>query len=166
MRGETKEVAIPDEIVMNQIYRKRGLKVMFDRDLARLYNVQTSYLNKAVNRNLKRFPDEDFMFQLSEDEFKNLMFQNGTSRWGGTRKRPYVFTEQGVAMLLWFEMRFAEHLEQRNTFVFTISIQDCHCYLPSKFACTKYSGFLYLCTPGTTARLSAPSSPTLCIANK
>src|SRR5258706_16002318 len=53
---------------------------------------------KAVKRNEKRFPD-DFMFQLTEDEFKNLIFQNGTSSWGGTRKMPYAFTEQGVAML-------------------------------------------------------------------
>jgi len=72
---------------------------MVDRDLAELYEVQTRNLNKAVGRNLKRFPDEDFMFQLTDDEFKNLMFQNGTSSWGGTRKAPNVFTEQGVAML-------------------------------------------------------------------
>jgi hypothetical protein len=73
-------------------------KVMLDRDLAELYGVTTSNLNKAVNRNLKRFPN-DFMFQLDEPEFKNLMFQNGISSWGGTRKLPLVFTEQGVAML-------------------------------------------------------------------
>ena len=69
-----------------------------DKDLANLYQVSTGNLNKAVQRNLKRFP-EDFMFQLSEQEFKNLIFQNGTSSWGGTRKAPYAFTEQGVAML-------------------------------------------------------------------
>ena len=71
---------------------------MLDRDLAELYNVTTGNLNKAVKRNEKRFPD-DFMFRLTEDEFKNLIFQNGTSTWGGTRKMPYAFTEQGVAML-------------------------------------------------------------------
>ncbi|MBY0433397.1 MAG: ORF6N domain-containing protein [Cyclobacteriaceae bacterium] len=71
---------------------------MLDRDLAELYNVTTGNLNKAVKRNLLRFPD-DFMFQLTEKEFKNLIFQNGTSGWGGTRKLPYAFTEQGVAML-------------------------------------------------------------------
>lgn len=71
---------------------------MLDRDLAELYDVTTGNLNKAVKRNLLRFP-EDFMFQLTEKEFKDLIFQNGTSSWGGTRKLPYAFTEQGVAML-------------------------------------------------------------------
>jgi len=71
---------------------------MLDKDLAELYNVTTGNLNKAVKRNEKRFPN-DFMFQLSEDEFNNLIFQNGISSWGGTRKMPYAFTEQGVAML-------------------------------------------------------------------
>jgi len=61
---------------------------MLDKDLADLYNVMTRDLNKAVKRNLKQFPD-DFMFQLTEDVFKNLMFQFGTSSWGGTRKLPY-----------------------------------------------------------------------------
>ena len=71
---------------------------MLDSDLAELYGVTTGNLNKAVKRNFKRFPD-DFMFQLSQEEFKNLIFQNGISNWGGTRKAPYAFTEQGVAML-------------------------------------------------------------------
>jgi hypothetical protein len=71
---------------------------MFDRDLAELYNVTTGNLNKAVKRNLKRFP-LDFMFQITEEEFRNLIFQIGISSWGGTRKMPFVFTEQGVAML-------------------------------------------------------------------
>jgi hypothetical protein len=94
----TKNVAIPDEVVMNKIYLIRGQKVILDKDLAELYNVTTGNLNKAVKRNLKRFP-EDFMFQLTEKEFKNLIFQNGTSSWGGTRSMPYAFAEQGVAML-------------------------------------------------------------------
>lgn len=71
---------------------------MLDRDLAKLYGVGTRNLNKAVKRNLERFP-HDFMFQLTREEFENLMFQTGTSSWGGTRKLPHVFTEQGVAML-------------------------------------------------------------------
>ena len=71
---------------------------MLDRDLAELYGVTTGNLNKAVKRNLSRFPD-DFMFQLSKQEFENLKFQFGTSSWGGTRSLPFVFTEQGVAML-------------------------------------------------------------------
>ena len=75
----------------------RGQKVILDRDLASLYRVTTSNLNKAVSRNLQRFP-ADFMFQLSASERSNLIFQSGTSSWGGTRKPPRAFTEQGVAM--------------------------------------------------------------------
>lgn len=66
--------------------------------MAELYGVETKVLNQAVKRNIKRFPD-DFMFQLSKEEFQNLIFQFGISSWGGTRKLPYCFTEQGVAML-------------------------------------------------------------------
>ena len=93
-----KLIITPDEVIINKIYFIRGKKVMLDRDLAELYDVTTSNLNKAVARNIKRFPD-DFMFQLEDQEVKNLMFQNGISSWGGTRKAPYAFTEQGVAML-------------------------------------------------------------------
>lgn len=89
---------IPDDIISNKIYFIRETKVMLDRDLAELYGVTTGNLNKAVKRNIKRFP-EDFMFQLSKEEFDNLIFQIGTSSWGGTRSLPYAFTEQGVAML-------------------------------------------------------------------
>ncbi len=93
-----KSIVVADEVIMSKIYFLRGQKVMLDRDLARLYDVTTGNLNKAVKRNLKRFPD-DFMFQLTETEFKDLIFQNGISSWGGIRKMPYAFTEQGVAML-------------------------------------------------------------------
>jgi hypothetical protein len=86
------ELAIKDKI-----YSIRGLQVMLDRDLAELYEVKTKILNKAVKRNIDRFPSE-FMFQLTENEL-NLRFQIGTSSWGGTRYLPFVFTEQGVAML-------------------------------------------------------------------
>jgi len=92
------KVEIPTERIAHLIFLIRGKKVMFDRDLAGLYNVGTRDLNKAVRRNIERFP-ADFMFQLSKPEFENLMFQFGTSRWGGTRKLPYVFTEHGVTML-------------------------------------------------------------------
>jgi len=88
----------PDEVVMNQIYYIRNQKVMLDKELAELYQVSTGALNQAVARNIKRFPD-DFMFQLSEQEWSNLKSQIVISSWGGTRKPPYVFTEQGVAML-------------------------------------------------------------------
>ena len=97
--------ALADEVIVSKIYFIRGQKVMLDKDLAEMYNVTTGNLNKAVKRNLKRFP-EDFMFQVTTEEFKNLIFQNGTSSlpagkagWGGTRKMPYAFTEQGVSML-------------------------------------------------------------------
>lgn len=93
-----KGISIPDEVIISKIYVVRGQKVMIDRDLAEMYGVTTGNLNRSVKRNMKRFP-EDFIFQLTNDEFKNLIFQNGTSSWGGTRKMPYVFTEQGVAML-------------------------------------------------------------------
>lgn len=93
-----KVIITPDEVIINKIYFIRGKKVMLDRDLAELYDVSTSNLNLAVKRNIKRFPD-DFMFQLENQEVKNLMLQNAISSWGGTRKAPYAFMEQGVAML-------------------------------------------------------------------
>jgi hypothetical protein len=87
-----------NEIIKNQIYTIRNQQVMLDRDLAELYEVETRNLNKAVKRNIERFP-EDFMFQLTAKDIQNLKFQFGTSRWGGIRYLPYAFTEQGVAML-------------------------------------------------------------------
>ncbi len=93
-----KKSIIPKELIERTILLIRGHKVMLDKDLAELYSVTTSNLNKAVSRNIDRFPD-DFMFRLSEEEFKNLKFHFGTSSWGGTRKLPRAFTEQGVAML-------------------------------------------------------------------
>lgn len=86
--------------IEKMIYVIRGQKVMLDSDLALLYEVETRYLNKAVKRNIKRFP-EDFMFQLNPEEYKALMFQFGTSNKGkgGRRKVPSVFTESGIAML-------------------------------------------------------------------
>ena len=106
------ETLVPIEIIENKIFIIRGQKVMLDRDLAMLYDVETKNLNKAVKRNIERFP-EDFMFQLNQQEFENLKFQFGTSSsedenlksqvvissWGGLRKLPYAFTEHGVAML-------------------------------------------------------------------
>ncbi|MEN9908964.1 MAG: hypothetical protein RLZZ540_2113 [Bacteroidota bacterium] len=71
---------------------------MIDKDLAELYAVETKQLKRQVRRNIERFP-EDFMFELSEQEFENLRSQIGTSNWGGTRYLPMAFTEQGVAML-------------------------------------------------------------------
>ena len=89
---------VSQEIIETRIIFVRGKKVMLDKDLAVLYRVTTGNLNKAVKRNIDRFP-EDFMFQLTKEEFQNLIFHFGTSSWGGARKLPYAFTENGVAML-------------------------------------------------------------------
>jgi len=89
---------ISDAVVVNKIYQIRGQKVMLDSDLAELYGVETKRLNEQVRRNIERFP-EDFMFQLTENEWEILMSQFATSRWGGRRKLPSVFTEHGVLML-------------------------------------------------------------------
>lgn len=91
---------IPSEIIANKIYLIRGHKVMIDRDLAELYGVDTRTLNQAVRRNKRRFPS-DFMWQLTQEEFENWMSQIVISNREkmGLRKRPLVFTEQGVSML-------------------------------------------------------------------
>jgi ORF6N domain len=93
-----KKLALTDEFVISKIYLIRGQKVMLDRDLAELYQVETKQLKRAVVRNQIRFP-EDFMFTLSNHEFANLRSQFGTSSWGGVRYSPMAFTESGVAML-------------------------------------------------------------------
>ena len=84
MSESHKNIAIPDEIVMNKIYVIRDLKVMLDRDLAELYGVETKQLKRAVRRNIKRFPD-DFMVELTETEFANLRSQFGTSNFGRSK---------------------------------------------------------------------------------
>lgn len=86
--------------IENMIYIIRGQKVMLDSDLAKLYGVETKRLNEQVKRNLRRFP-EDFMFQLNNEERENLRshFATSSSDYGGRRYIPYVFTENGVAML-------------------------------------------------------------------
>ena len=86
------------QTIQSKIYEIRGQRVMLDKDLAELYQVETRVLNQAVKRNIERFP-EDFMFQLSSEEWQILKSQIVISSWGGVRKLPYMFTEQGVAML-------------------------------------------------------------------
>ncbi|MBL1213624.1 MAG: ORF6N domain-containing protein [Ignavibacteriae bacterium] len=110
-----KELVINEQSIQNKIFTVRGKQVMLDEDLAEIYGVETKYLNRAVKRNIERFP-ESFRFQLTEEEYKNLRFQFGTSKIsksiselelqtappkkrGGRRYLPYVFTEQGVSML-------------------------------------------------------------------
>jgi len=87
------------QVIQSKIYEIRGKKVMLDRDLAELYQVETKVLNQAVKRNIKRFP-HDFMFQLSPEEWELLKSQFVTSNTrGGIRYMPFAFTEQGLAML-------------------------------------------------------------------
>jgi hypothetical protein len=98
MGNENQENTIPETLVTSKIYIVRSKKIMLDRDLAELYEVETRVLNQAVQRNIERFPKE-FMFKLSMEEFEILKSQIVTSSWGGTRKMPFAFTEYGVAML-------------------------------------------------------------------
>jgi len=92
------KLILSEETISNSIYYIRNQKVMLDRDLATLYGIETRVLKQAVRRNISRFPD-DFMFELSKEEFQNLTSQIVTSSWGGTRKLPFAFTEHGVLML-------------------------------------------------------------------
>ncbi len=94
------DLALNEKNIRDKIHLIRGMQVMFDKDLAELYNVDTRSLNQAVKRNINRFPT-NFMFRLTEREYKNLIsqFVTSSSRWGGRRKIAYAFTEQGVAML-------------------------------------------------------------------
>jgi len=95
----SERVSVPSELILQAIHLIRGHKIMLDADLACLYEVETKTLTRAVRRNVERFP-EDFMFQLSKEEFDDLRRQSGTSsQWGGRRYPPYAFTEQGVAMM-------------------------------------------------------------------
>ena len=101
MQNQMKKGSIlPDELIVNKIILLRDQKVLVDRDLAELYGVDTRTLNQAVKRNLKRFP-EDFMFQMTKEEFEiwrsQIVISNNDKM--GLRRPPYVFTEQGVAML-------------------------------------------------------------------
>ena len=93
-----RRAAIPAERIERSILVLRGHKVLLDADLAKLYGVETKVLLQALKRNPDRFP-KDFMFQLTDQEFRDLRSQFVTSSWGGRRYAPYAFTEQGVAML-------------------------------------------------------------------
>lgn len=113
------QALVPSEVVESIIIVLRGEKVILDRHIARLYEVETKMLVRAVKRNLERFP-KDFMFQLTAEETGILRCQFGTSSWGGSRYRPYAFTEQGVAMLsgvLRSERAVQVNVEIMRTFV-------------------------------------------------
>ena len=98
MEKSSQPIVIPETLVTSKIYVVRNKKIMLDRDLAELYEVETKVLNQAVKRNIGRFPDE-FMFHLTTEAFEILRSQIVTSSWGGTRYLPMAFTEYGVAML-------------------------------------------------------------------
>lgn len=88
-----------EDDLKSKIYIIRGVQVMLDFDLANIYGYETRYFNRQVNNNIERF-DMDARFQLTKEEFQNLMCKNFTSSWGGTRKLPYAFTELGIYMLM------------------------------------------------------------------
>jgi len=90
---------INNQNIETTIYKIRDTKVMLDSDLSSLYEVETKYLNRQIKRNFERFNEEDFMFQLTDKELKDLRCQIGTTNLSMTRTLPYVFTEQGVYML-------------------------------------------------------------------
>jgi hypothetical protein len=100
MAKRVTQLMIPDEVIMSKIYLIRGQKVMLDRDLADLYEIETKQLKRAVRRNMDRFPD-DFMFELSKGELAGWRHQFGTSssETMGLRVPPFAFTEYGVVML-------------------------------------------------------------------
>ena len=101
MDKEKTDIMIVDENTLrSKIYIIRGQQVMLDADIAEIYGYETRYFNRQVQNNKERFRGDDFMFQLTKEEYENLMCKNFTSSWGGTRKQPYAFTEQGIYMLM------------------------------------------------------------------
>lgn len=98
---ETERDIIPvnEETIQNRIYLIRGQKVMLDFELAKIYGYTTTRFNQQVKNNIEKF-DEDFMFQLTKKEYEDLMSKKLTSNWGGRRKLPRAFTEQGIYMLM------------------------------------------------------------------
>ena len=113
-----KEVEIPEltiDVIDSMIYVVRGVKVMLDFELSKIYGYETRYFNRQVNNNIEKF-ESDFMFQLTKEEFSEiLMCKNFTSSWGGTRKLPYAFTEQGIYMLA--TVLRGELAEQQRIFI-------------------------------------------------
>lgn len=101
MDKEKTDIMIVDENTLrSKIYIIRGQQVMLDADIAEIYGYEMRYFNRQVQNNKERFRGDDFMFQLTKEEYENLMCKNFTSSWGGTRKQPYAFTEQGIYMLM------------------------------------------------------------------
>lgn len=90
---------IDAKAIKEKIYNIRNQKVMLDFELAEIYGYETKNFNRQIKNNIEKFEGEDFMFQLTADEFKNLRCKNFTSSWGGSRYLPYAFTEQGIYIL-------------------------------------------------------------------
>mgnify|MGYP001048090301 CR=1 FL=1 len=154
---------VPVARVQQAILALRGCHVMLDEDLAALYSVKTKALVQAVKRNLDRFP-EDFMFQLSAEEFANLRSQIVTSSsWGGRRYPPYAFTEQGVAMLssvLHSKRAILVNIEIMRAFVRLRRILASHADLARKLAALeqKYDA-QFKVVFDAIRQLTAPSEP-------
>ncbi len=128
IRNMSNESLIPIERIKQKIYVVRGERVMLDTDLAKIYGVETKMFNRAVKRNLKRFP-EDFMFQLSAEEDEGLRFQIGTSNKGrgGRRYLPFVFTEHGApAGGEYFEQRQSRRSERAGRSRFRQAAANAH----------------------------------------
>ena len=98
MEDPSSTIVIPDELIFSKIFLIRDKQVILDKDLADFYQVETKQLKRAVRRNIDRFPD-DFMFELTLEEFQYLRSQFGTSSWGGSRYVPMAFTEHGIVMI-------------------------------------------------------------------
>jgi len=98
MEDHSSTIMIPDEVIFSKIFLIRNKQVILDKDLADFYQVETKQLKRAVRRNIDRFPD-DFMFELTVEEFQYLRSQFGTSSWGGSRYAPMAFSEYGIVML-------------------------------------------------------------------
>lgn len=90
---------LTEDKIKNMVYEIRGQQVMLDFELAEIYGYETKNFNRQVKNNIEKF-DDDFMFQLTDEEWNNLRCKNFTSSWGGTRYLPYAFTEQGIYMLM------------------------------------------------------------------
>ena len=98
MEDPSSTIMIPDEVIFSKIFLIRNKQVILDKDLAAFYQVETKQLKRAVRRKIDRFPD-DFMIELTMEEFQYLRSQFGTSSWGGSRYVPMAFTEYGIVML-------------------------------------------------------------------
>jgi hypothetical protein len=131
-----KQALVEYEVVVSKIAVVRGQRVMFAQDLAELYGVETKVLMQAVKRNIDRFP-QDFLFQLTDQEFTNLRSQIVTSNWGRTRYLPYAFSEQGVAMLssvLRSPRAVAVNIEIMRSFVRMRALIDSNSVLAKKIS--------------------------------